>query len=83
MAPSFETVLVEPQRYFLVGDNRDNSNDSRYFGTIHTDDISGPAIKLYWSWDYNGTYLQLLNPSVLWALLRDKTRWERIGQPIE
>ena len=81
-SPDF-TVFVEPDHYFLAGDNRDNSNDSRYWGTLHRDDILGRATKLYWSWDFNGTFLELFNPLVIAELLRDKTRWDRIGRHIE
>jgi signal peptidase I len=82
-SPSFETVVVEPDRYFMAGDNRDNSNDSRYWGTVHRADIVGRATKIYWSWENENSWLAMLNPAVWWHLLREKTRWDRIGQSIE
>lgn len=77
------TIVVEPDRYFLAGDNRDNSNDSRFWGTVHRDDILGRATKLYWSWENEHSWLEMLNPLVYWELLRDKMRWDRIGMTIE
>jgi signal peptidase I len=82
-APKSATVIVEPERYFVSGDNRDNSNDSRYWGTVFRADIIGRATKIYWSWDNEESWLRMLNPLVVWKLLRDKTRWDRIGQSIE
>ena len=79
---SSEPVVVEPDRYFMAGDNRDNSNDSRYWGTVHRDDIVGRVTSLYWSWDFNGSSAELLNPATLWTLLRERTRWNRIGQEV-
>ena len=80
---SGKPFVVEADRYFVSGDNRDHSNDSRYWGTVHRDDIVGRVTKLYWSWDFNGTWIELLNPSTWWTLLRERTRWDRIGQPVE
>lgn len=39
---------VEPDRYFVMGDNRNNSSDSRSFGTIAAKDIVGRAWLVYW-----------------------------------
>ena len=47
----FPPMAVEPGRYFVVGDNRDNSLDSRYWGTIRADDIIGKAGRIYFSSD--------------------------------
>ncbi|MFO7444742.1 MAG: signal peptidase I [Ignavibacteriaceae bacterium] len=37
--------------YFVLGDNRDDSMDSRYWGFVPEDKIAGKAILIYWSWD--------------------------------
>ncbi len=66
---------VEPGRYFFMGDNRDNSNDSRGWGTVRKQEFKGPAFILYWSWDTSGSFLQLLNP-VNWFTV--EKRWGRI-----
>ena len=75
--PRFErgTYVVEPGRYFLMGDNRDNSNDSRGWGTVRLEELKGPAFILYWSWDVNGNMLSFFNPWNWWSA--DK-RWERV-----
>lgn len=46
---SFPEITVEPNRYFVLGDNRDRAHDSRYWGTVHRDDILGKAWLIYFS----------------------------------
>ena len=65
---------VPEGRYFMMGDNRDHSNDSRNWGTVRLDEMKGPAFFLYWSWDVNGNALQFFNPMNWWNA--DK-RWSR------
>jgi signal peptidase I len=77
-----DTVTVEPGRYFMLGDNRDHSKDSRFWGSVRLAEIKGPAFILYWSWDFNGTWGELLNPVTLFELLTHKMRWDRIGQRV-
>lgn len=69
------TYVVEPGRYFMMGDNRDNSNDSRGWGTVRLEELKGPAFILYWSWDVNANVLSFFNPWNWWSA--DK-RWDRI-----
>jgi len=76
-------VTVEEGRYLMLGDNRDHSLDSRRWGTVRKAEIKGPAFVLYWSWDFNGSWSQLLNPLNWWDLLTDRMRWERIGRGID
>jgi signal peptidase I len=73
------TFEVEPGRYFVLGDNRDWSRDSREWGTVSLSDIKGPAFRLYWSWDFSGGWLDLLSPAT-WASV--SVRWDRIGRAI-
>ena len=73
------TWVVEPGRYFMMGDNRDNSNDSRFWGTVRKEELRGPAFILYWSWDVNGNMLSFFNP-MNW-FTADK-RWDRIFQRV-
>lgn len=67
-------LTVPEGRYFMMGDNRDWSNDSRGWGTVRMTEFKGPAFILYWSWDVNGNALQFLNP-VNWFTA--EKRWER------
>ena len=73
---------VEPGRYFMMGDNRDDSNDSRKWGTVRLEEMKGPAIVLYWSWDAGDSWAMIVNPLRWWELLAERTRWSRIGDPI-
>jgi signal peptidase I len=42
-------VVVPPGRYFAMGDNRDNSEDSRYWGFVPRENIIGKPVLVYWS----------------------------------
>jgi signal peptidase I len=46
-----EAVQVPADSYFVMGDNRDRSYDSRFWGFVKTDKIKGLAFIKYWSWD--------------------------------
>ena len=72
-------ITVKPGRYFFMGDNRDNSYDGRRVGTVRAEELAGPARLLYWSWDWNGSWLSLLNPLTWWENLTGKMRWGRMG----
>jgi signal peptidase I len=43
-------ITVGPDQVFVMGDNRENSEDSRYFGAIDIDSIIGKALVTYWPW---------------------------------
>ncbi len=46
-----EPYVVPEDEYYTLGDNRDNSEDSRAWGSVHRDAIYGKAWRIYWSWD--------------------------------
>jgi signal peptidase I len=67
---NFGPVLVPEGRIFVMGDNRDNSYDSRFWGFVNQQDILGRAFILYWSWDIEKPLLSLERfTSIRWGRL--------------
>lgn len=80
-------VVVPPQSYFAMGDNRDNSLDSRYWGFVPRENIIGKPLIIYWS--YDTTTDRLADPTIgvdhivdLFQHFFTKTRWNRTLQLI-
>jgi signal peptidase I len=86
---SGDEILVPEGHYFVMGDNRDNSSDSRYWGFVPTDDVVGKALLIYWSYetdsdDYRQTGVgnRLQQVADLATNFFRKTRWSRTFQII-
>lgn len=48
---NFGPYIVPPDHYFMMGDNRDNSSDSRVWKSVHRSLVLGQAMMIHWSWD--------------------------------
>jgi signal peptidase I len=57
ISPSGERVYtVKPGNIFVMGDNRDNSSDSRVWGQVPLTHVKGKAMFIWWSWSTNGGF---------------------------
>jgi signal peptidase I len=78
-------VTVPPDQYFVMGDNRDNSQDSRYWGFLPRDHVKGKAMMIYWSYesgrdDYadDGLGATIRRTLSVIGHFFTRTRWERL-----
>ena len=81
----FGPVTVPEDKYFVMGDNRDNSEDSRYWGYLPRDYIKGKALMVYWSYesdreDYEQDGIGATVSGAVSVLTHffTRTRWDRL-----
>jgi len=70
---NFGPVVVPEGHYFMMGDNRDNSADSRSWGFLPHENVVGEALLIYFSWDHTKPFWDLLD-SVRWARVTNLIR---------
>ena len=82
-------VTVPPNQYFVMGDNRDNSQDSRYWGFLPRDYIKGRALVIYWSYEAGreeyqeeGAVASLKGLGSVFVHFFTRTRWDRMFHQI-
>jgi signal peptidase I len=82
-------VTVPADQYFMMGDNRDNSQDSRYWGFLPRELVKGKALVIYWSYesgreDYqeNGPGATLRGLGSVFVHFFTRTRWDRMFHQI-
>lgn len=64
---NFGPVTVPQESYFVMGDNRDRSLDSRYWGFVKFNKIKGKAFLIYWSWNRQN----------------EEVRWDRFWKSVD
>jgi signal peptidase I len=85
--PESMSARVVPQgQLFVLGDNRDNSDDSRYWGTVPVENVIGEPLMVYWSYDAPSSAWLDKDPSrqmrfygSIATNLFARTRWSRTG----
>jgi signal peptidase I len=86
---NYPKTVVPQDFYFVMGDNRDNSQDSRYWGFLPRNYIKGRALMIYWSYEsgredylYDGFGASARRIVGVVTHFFTKTRWERIFHQI-
>jgi signal peptidase I len=81
---SFGPRVVPEGTIFCLGDNRDNSLDSRFWGPVPLSYVKGRAVLIYWSyeakrddWEWRGVLYRMKQLAEVFVNFLTKTRWER------
>jgi signal peptidase I len=84
---NYGPVKIPLDCYFMMGDNRDNSNDSRYWGFVKSKNIIGKPLFIYWSYEadpYDPRPKSLIEYAKEYGAVAvnffTKTRWSRTGK---
>jgi signal peptidase I len=82
-------VTVPPDQYFVMGDNRDNSQDSRYWGFLPRGYVKGKALVIYWSYEAEreesgeeSAASTIRRIASVFAHFFTRTRWDRMFHQI-
>lgn len=88
---NFGPYVVPAGQYFVMGDNRDDSQDSRFWGSVPIQNIKGKAVFIYWSWNPDpnppGWSFPYVHHAIQWVghflvNFPSHTRWDRIMRPL-
>jgi signal peptidase I len=88
---NFGPYQVSPGEYFVLGDNRDDSRDSRFWGTVPLENIRGKAVFVYWSWTPDSSAPGWGFPYIIDAVqwigyglfnFPSHIRWDRLGSSL-
>jgi signal peptidase I len=67
---NFGPIRVPAGKLFVMGDSRDHSYDSRFWGFVDNTKVEGRVVFIYWSWDLESD-------------AATRVRWQRIGMPVQ
>jgi len=88
---NFGPFVVPEGQYFVLGDNRDDSRDSRFWGCVPTENFRGKAVFVYWSWTPDPEAPGWGFPYVIdavqwlgWGIVNfpSHIRWDRLGMSL-